>query len=39
MNKEEIDIDIVIANEKARVASGTLATERADQNTVRLLCK
>jgi phage tail sheath protein FI len=29
-NKEEIDIDIVIANEKARVASGQLAYERAD---------
>ena len=29
-NKEEVDIDIVIANEKARSASGKLALERAD---------
>jgi len=29
-NKEEIDIDIVIANEQARVQAGTLASERAD---------
>jgi len=29
-NKEEVEIDIVIGNEKARVAAGTLATERAD---------
>lgn len=31
MNKEEVDIDIVIANEQARVAAGTLASDRADQ--------
>lgn len=30
-NKEEVDVDIVIANELARVAAGTLASERADQ--------
>jgi len=29
-NKEELDIDIVIANEQARVAAGTLASDRAD---------
>ena len=29
-NKEEVDIDIIIANEQARVASGTLASDRAD---------
>lgn len=29
-NKEMIDIDIVIANEAARVAAGTLASDRAD---------
>jgi hypothetical protein len=29
-NKEELDIDIVIANEQARVAAATLASERAD---------
>jgi len=31
MNKEEVDIDIIIANESARVAAGTLASDRADQ--------
>jgi hypothetical protein len=30
MNKEELDIDIVIANEQARVAAGKLASKRAD---------
>jgi len=29
-NKEEVDIDIIIANEQARISSGTLASERAD---------
>ena len=29
-NKEELDIDIVIANEAARVTAGKLASERAD---------
>jgi len=29
-NKEEVDIDIVIANEQARVAAGALASERGD---------
>ncbi len=29
-NKEELDVDIVIANEQARVAAGRLASERAD---------
>lgn len=29
-NKEDIDVDIVIANEQARVVAGTLASERAD---------
>ena len=30
MNKEEVDIDIVIANEEARTSAGALALERAD---------
>jgi len=30
MNKEELDVDIVIANEQARVAAGRLASERKD---------
>ena len=29
-NKEELDIDIIIANEKARATAGTLASDRAD---------
>jgi len=32
MNKEELDVDIVIGNENARIAAGTLASERADQH-------